>query len=249
MKHLHMNQKSKKFILSAMLGVMILPGTAMTAQAAEQPGVKGEYLDWKISDAEKGENSRVRNTPDKLDKQVATVVANALNVQRNREVAPDLLLQLQWEEQYDLTGEAKTEEAEKTEEVVETEPCEEEVQEENVGSAPDPGQEVIDFACQFIGNPYVYGGTSLTQGTDCSGFVQAVYANFGVALPRTTYDMVGVGTEIPFDQAKAGDIILYDGHVGLYMGDGTIVNAMNEAQGIGICNVDYAPVIAVRRVL
>lgn len=111
------------------------------------------------------------------------------------------------------------------------------------------GQAVIDFACQFIGNPYVWGGTSLTNGADCSGFVQSVYANFGIALPRTTWDMVNVGYEVSYDQALPGDLVLYDGHVGLYMGDGTIVNAMNEAQGIGICTATYAPIITIRRVL
>ena len=111
------------------------------------------------------------------------------------------------------------------------------------------GQAVIDFACQFIGNPYVWGGTSLTNGADCSGFVQSVYANFGISLPRTTYDMVNVGYEVSYDQALPGDLVLYDGHVGLYMGDGTIVNAMNEAQGIGICTATYAPIVTIRRVL
>lgn len=111
------------------------------------------------------------------------------------------------------------------------------------------GQVVIDFACQFIGNPYVWGGTSLTNGADCSGFVQSVYANFGISLPRTTWDMENVGYAVSYDQALPGDIVLYDGHVGLYMGDGNIVNAMNEAQGIGICNANYAPIITIRRVL
>ncbi len=111
------------------------------------------------------------------------------------------------------------------------------------------GQSVVNFACQFIGNPYVWGGTSLTQGADCSGFVQSVYANFGIALPRTTYDMVNVGYEVSYEQAMPGDLVLYDGHVGLYMGDGNIVNAMNEVDGIGICSATYAPIITIRRVL
>ncbi len=111
------------------------------------------------------------------------------------------------------------------------------------------GQAVIDYACQFIGNPYVWGGTSLTDGADCSGFVQSVYAHFGISLPRTTYDMVNSGYGVSYEEAQPGDLILYDGHVGLYMGDGTIVNAMNEADGIGICNADYANIIAVRRVI
>jgi cell wall-associated NlpC family hydrolase len=111
------------------------------------------------------------------------------------------------------------------------------------------GQAVIDYACQFIGNPYVWGGTSLTNGADCSGFVQAVYSHFGISLPRTTWDMELVGTPVSYDQALPGDIILYDGHVGLYMGDGNIVNAQNEADGIGICSATYTSIITIRRVL
>ena len=111
------------------------------------------------------------------------------------------------------------------------------------------GQAVIDYACQFIGNPYVWGGTSLTEGADCSGFVQSVYAHFGINLPRTSYDMRSAGYEVSYDEAKPGDLILYDGHVGLYMGDGNIVNAMNEEQGIGICSATYTNIVAVRRVL
>lgn len=111
------------------------------------------------------------------------------------------------------------------------------------------GQAVIDYACQFIGNPYVWGGTSLTNGADCSGFVQSVYAHFGIALPRTTWDMEHVGVPVGYEEAIPGDIVLYDGHVGLYMGDGNIVNAMNEADGIGICSATYTPITTIRRVL
>ena len=116
-----------------------------------------------------------------------------------------------------------------------------------------PGGEVrnsiVEFASQFIGNPYVWGGTSLTEGADCSGFVQSVYAHFGISLPRTTWDMENVGVAVSYEQALPGDIVLYDGHVGLYMGDGTIVNAMNEADGIGICSATYTNIITIRRVL
>lgn len=111
------------------------------------------------------------------------------------------------------------------------------------------GQAVVDYACQFIGNPYVWGGTSLTEGCDCSGFVQSVYANFGVALPRTTWDMENVGTEVSYENAQQGDLILYDGHVGLYMGDGTIVNAIDSANGIGVSNATGMSIITIRRVL
>lgn len=111
------------------------------------------------------------------------------------------------------------------------------------------GQAVIDFACQFIGNPYVWGGTSLTNGCDCSGFVQSVYANFGVSLPRTTWDMENVGTPISVENAMPGDLFLYDGHVGLYMGDGTIVNAISSDMGIGISNAFYTNIVTIRRVI
>ena len=111
------------------------------------------------------------------------------------------------------------------------------------------GQAVIDYACQFIGNPYVWGGTSLTEGADCSGFVQSVYAHFGISLPRTSSQMRSAGYAVSYEEALPGDLILYDGHVGLYMGDGNIVNAMNEADGIGICSATYTTIVAVRRVL
>ncbi len=119
----------------------------------------------------------------------------------------------------------------------------------SVSGAAAGGQAVIDYACQFIGNPYVWGGTSLTNGADCSGFVQSVYAHFGVSLPRTSSQMRSAGYAVSYEEALPGDLILYDGHVGLYMGDGNIVNAMNEADGIGICSATYTTIVAVRRVL
>ena len=75
------------------------------------------------------------------------------------------------------------------------------------------GQVIVDYACQFIGNPYVWGGTSLTDGADCSGFVQSVFAHFGISLPRTTYDQINAGVEVSYDQAMPGDLICYDGHI------------------------------------
>lgn len=111
------------------------------------------------------------------------------------------------------------------------------------------GQEIVDFACQFIGNPYVWGGTSLTNGADCSGFVQSVFAHFGISLPRTTWELVNAGTPVSYDQAIPGDIILYDGHVGIYMGNGQIVNAINSAQGIGILPATYTSIVTVRRLI
>ncbi len=111
------------------------------------------------------------------------------------------------------------------------------------------GQAVVDYACQFIGNPYVWGGTSLTDGADCSGFVQSVFAHFGISMPRTSYEQRSAGTEVSYDQAMPGDVVCYDGHVGIYIGDGQIVNAMNPAQGIGISPAAYTTILSVRRVV
>ena len=122
-------------------------------------------------------------------------------------------------------------------------------QEEQKAQAAGNGQAIVDYACQFIGNPYVWGGTSLTNGADCSGFVQSVFAHFGIALPRTTWDMENAGTAVSYDQAVAGDIILYNGHVGIYMGNGQIVNAINSAKGIGILPATYTNIVTVRRLV
>lgn len=121
--------------------------------------------------------------------------------------------------------------------------------EEEASAKAGTGQAIVDYACQFIGNHYVWGGTSLTNGADCSGFVQSVFAHFGISLPRTTWDMENVGTPVSYDQAIAGDIILYDGHVGIYMGDGQIVNAINSSRGIGILPATYTSIITVRRLI
>lgn len=111
------------------------------------------------------------------------------------------------------------------------------------------GEQVVSYACQFIGNPYVWGGTSLTNGADCSGFVQSVFADFGVALPRTSSQQRSAGIPISYEEALPGDLICYDGHVGIYIGNGQIVNAMSPSQGIGISSVTYASILSVRRVL
>lgn len=111
------------------------------------------------------------------------------------------------------------------------------------------GQAIVDYACQFIGNPYVWGGTSLTDGADCSGFVQSVFAHFGISLPRTTYDQINAGVEVSYDQAMPGDLICYDGHIGIYIGNGQIVNAQNPEQGIGVSPATYTTILSVRRIV
>lgn len=110
------------------------------------------------------------------------------------------------------------------------------------------GQAVASYASQFIGNPYVYGGTSLTNGADCSGFVMSVYSAFGVGLPHSSSAMRSVGYGVDVNSMQAGDIVCYSGHVGIYTGNGTIVNALNSSSGITYTNVNYSPILAVRRI-
>jgi len=123
-------------------------------------------------------------------------------------------------------------------------------------SAPAPsaggsgrGSAVANYALQFVGNPYVYGGSSLTNGTDCSGFTMSVYAQFGVSLPHSSGAQRGVGYDVGgLANAQPGDIVCYSGHVGLYIGNGQIVHASTAATGIKVSNANYRQVLSVRRI-
>lgn len=111
------------------------------------------------------------------------------------------------------------------------------------------GQDVVNYASQFVGNPYVFGGTSLTNGTDCSYFTQACFGKFGISLPRTSYAQRSSGREVSYANAQPGDIICYAGHVAIYMGNGRIIHAANSKLGICYGNATYRTIISVRRVL
>lgn len=112
------------------------------------------------------------------------------------------------------------------------------------------GQAVADYALQFVGNPYEYGGSSLTDGADCSGFVMAVYDHFGVSMAHDAGVMRGYGKEVSLSEAQPGDLVCYYGHVGLYIGGGQIVHAIDYGYDIGITSVHYSskPVLTVRRI-
>lgn len=115
------------------------------------------------------------------------------------------------------------------------------------------GADVANYALNFVGNPYRYGGTSLTNGTDCSGFTKGVYSKFGVSLPRSSSSQRSAGKLVcngwDPSKAKAGDIVCYNGHVAIYMGGGKIVHASSRKTGIKISNrVNYRKVVCVRRI-
>lgn len=130
--------------------------------------------------------------------------------------------------------------------------------EKNGTTAPPPpaassgsgmGSNVVNYALQFVGNPYVYGGSSLTNGTDCSGFVMSVYANFGVGLPHSSAGDRSVGYDVGgIENAQPGDIVCYSGHVGIYIGNGQIVHASTPKTGIVVGSVYYRTPLCVRRI-
>ena len=113
--------------------------------------------------------------------------------------------------------------------------------------------QVVNYALKFVGGPYVYGGNSLTNGTDCSGFTKLVFANSGVYLPRSAPEQAYAGVHVDLGDIKPGDIIVsgYDGvvcHAALYIGDGKLVHALNSNVGIVVTSMYIMPIIDVRRV-
>lgn len=118
-----------------------------------------------------------------------------------------------------------------------------------VGEGSEMGVAVAQYALQFEGNPYVYGGTSLTNGADCSGFVMSVYANFGVSLPHSSAADRTQGYKVDgLENAQPGDLICYSGHVALYIGNGQIVHASNKRTGIIVSQANYRKILAIRRI-
>lgn len=116
-------------------------------------------------------------------------------------------------------------------------------------SGSDLGKQIARFACQYIGNPYVAGGTSLTNGADCSGFTYRVYQEFGYSIPRTSFQQRSAGTEVSYEDAQPGDLICYDGHVALYLGGGLIVHASSARTGIKVSKAQYRTILSVRRIV
>ena len=116
-----------------------------------------------------------------------------------------------------------------------------------------PGQDVADFAEKYIGNSYVYGGSSLEKGTDCSGFTMQVYKEFGIELPHSSDAQRNYGKEVSsLEEALPGDLICYSGHVAIYAGDGQIIHAANSNKGIVKESVEYGGdgvIVSIRRLM
>ena len=126
------------------------------------------------------------------------------------------------------------------------------IAEEQAANTATLGQAIVDYACQFIGNPYVWGGTSLTNGADCSGFTQSVMANFGISIPRVAADQAYSGTPVSLSEIQAGDLLFYEGgggigHVTIYMGNGQVVHASTSDTGIIISDYNYRTPVSARR--
>lgn len=119
----------------------------------------------------------------------------------------------------------------------------------NYSGTGSKGQQIANYACQFIGNPYVPGGTSLTEGADCSGFVWRVFKDFGYSVPRTSYSIRSSGSGVSYSEAQPGDVVCYAGHVGIYIGNGQIVHASTQRTGIKITNATYKEILSVRRIV
>lgn len=111
------------------------------------------------------------------------------------------------------------------------------------------GSDIAQYACQFVGNPYVAGGTSLTNGADCSGFTQSVYKQYGYSIPRTSTAQRSAGKEVSYAEAQPGDLICYAGHVAIYLGGGRIVHASTARTGIKYGYATYKPILSVRRIV
>lgn len=116
-------------------------------------------------------------------------------------------------------------------------------------SGSDLGKKIAKYGLQFVGNPYVLGGTSLTKGADCSGFTYKIYQDFGYSIPRTSTQQRSAGKEVDYANAQPGDLICYSGHVGMYIGGGMIVHASNKKTGIKVSQAKYRTILSVRRII
>ena len=220
-------------------------------------GLEGNWIKVAVTDEEVGYVSSDYVYVDYVYETAVTIEEEeaALAAQAEQEAAELAIQQAQEEEETQEVQQAENiSQSEK--QVVETpsteapkaeEPKQEKKSEETASS----GQEIADYAVQFVGNPYVYGGTSLTNGADCSGFVQSVYKHFGYSLSRTAASQAGDGTTVSVDSLQPGDLLFYHGfgHVAIYIGGGQVVHASNASSGIKISTYNYSPIDKAVRII
>lgn len=216
---------------------------------------------------ERRENGTVKDAADEAQEKADTAAKVAQEAQEKADEIQDLKDQQQEtpqsdsdnteESESDDVSEADEKQAEMAQTVAEitqktadaAQESADEAREEMRSHGAESGEAVAQFALQYVGNPYVWGGSSLTNGTDCSGFTMAVYANFGVSLPHYDASQRSYGIAIDsLSDARAGDLICYYGHVGIYIGDGMIVHAANARDGIKVSRADYRQIAAIRRI-
>lgn len=118
-----------------------------------------------------------------------------------------------------------------------------------VSSQKATGSDIADYALQFEGNPYLWGGTSLTQGTDASGFIVSVFNHFGFVLPHSSQAITNIGEKIEEENILPGDVVCYNDHIGIYVGDNKIIHASNPKSGIVVTNMNYKEPISIRRIV
>lgn len=182
---------------------------------------------------------------------------NAVSIEEERKAAEEAARALEEQAQREAEEVATTESSESTTSQSSTSSSTsssttESKEYESAGSTT--RQNIVDFAVQFVGNPYVYGGTSLTNGTDCSGFTQSVYRNFGISISRTSREQATNGTSVSLSNVQPGDLIFYKngssiGHVALYIGGGQVVHASSPKSGIKISNMYYRTPYCARSIL
>lgn len=242
--------------LAKKLGVRIAKVTARTLKVRTEPSLTAEVLGYVPLDDE-------LVVKEETDGWVKVDIEEGIGwVSRDFVTLRSEFVQAESKEEEAARLEKEAEERRKAREAAEAEAAKKKANEnKNSTSAPtvtatvsgegsEMGKAVAEYALQFVGNPYVYGGTSLTNGADCSGFVMSVYANFGVTLPHSSAAdrNQGYAVEGGIDNAQPGDLICYSGHVALYIGDGKIVHASTEKTGIIVSSAYYKQALAVRRI-